>query len=60
MNNTEGKRLIDFVCGTAYAINGHMQKIGDNIFLFAPATVGIVDDEDEMTNEDKAILEETH
>ena len=35
------KRLIDFVCGTAYAINGHMMKIGDTIFLFTPANVSI-------------------
>jgi FtsZ-interacting cell division protein YlmF len=31
-----GKRLIDFVCGTAYAFDGKMQKIGPNIFLFTP------------------------
>ncbi|MBT4551736.1 cell division protein SepF [bacterium] len=34
-----GKRLIDFVCGTAYAINGHMRKIGENIFLFTPEKI---------------------
>ena len=43
MDGTAGKRLIDFVCGTAYAINGHMMKIGENIFLFTPANVLIVD-----------------
>ncbi|NDC82618.1 DUF552 domain-containing protein [bacterium] len=39
LDSNSGKRLIDFVCGTAYAINGHMMKIGDNIFLFTPASV---------------------
>jgi len=39
LDNQSGKRLIDFVCGTAYAINGHMMKIGDNIFLFTPSSV---------------------
>jgi cell division inhibitor SepF len=43
LDGTAGKRLIDFVCGTAYAINGHMMKIGENIFLFTPANVLIVD-----------------
>jgi FtsZ-interacting cell division protein YlmF len=38
-----GKRLIDFVCGTAYAFDGKMQKIGPNIFLFTPPTVSILD-----------------
>lgn len=38
-----GKRLIDFVCGTTYAINGSMQKIGEGIFLFAPPGVVISD-----------------
>jgi cell division inhibitor SepF len=37
----EGMRLIDFVCGTAYAIDGHMTKIGDAIFLFTPKSVAI-------------------
>ena len=37
--------MIDFVCGTAYAINGHMMKIADQIFLFTPETVLISDSE---------------
>ncbi len=45
MDTEAGKRLIDFVCGTAYAINGHMLKIGENIFLFTPASILIVDAE---------------
>ena len=42
-----GKRLIDFICGTAYAINGHMLKIGENIFLFTPSSVLISNSEDQ-------------
>ena len=34
LESDAGKRLIDFICGTAYAINGHMLKIGEQIFLF--------------------------
>ena len=40
---TEGTRLIDFVCGTAYAIDGHMIKIGESIFLFTPNNIVIAD-----------------
>jgi cell division inhibitor SepF len=43
LDPVNGKRLIDFVCGTAYAFEGNMQKIGQNIFLFTPSSVNIVD-----------------
>ena len=42
----EGMRLIDFVCGTAYAIDGHMIKIGETIFLFTPNQINIVNAEE--------------
>lgn len=42
LDPAEGTRLIDFVCGTAYAIDGHMMKIGESIFLFAPGSISIV------------------
>jgi cell division inhibitor SepF len=43
LDSNTSKRLIDFVCGTAYAINGHMMKIGENIFMFTPSNVLIVE-----------------
>jgi cell division inhibitor SepF len=43
LDSDASKRLIDFVCGTAYAINGHMMKIGENIFLFTPSNILIAD-----------------
>ena len=46
LDPTEGTRLIDFVCGTAYAIDGHMMKIGDSIFLFSPASIAITSADD--------------
>lgn len=41
LDPTEGTRLIDFVCGTAYAIDGHMMKIGESIFMFTPSSIVI-------------------
>lgn len=35
------KRMIDFISGTTYAINGTIQKIGNNIFLCAPNNVDV-------------------
>lgn len=42
----EGTRLIDFICGAAYAIDGHMMKIGESIFLFTPCSIRITDAEE--------------
>lgn len=43
LDSSEGTRLIDFVCGTAFAIDGHMMKIADTIFLLSPSNVAISD-----------------
>ncbi|RAV19818.1 cell division protein SepF [Paenibacillus contaminans] len=36
-----GMRIVDFLGGTVYALNGQMAKIGPNIFLCTPDTVEI-------------------
>lgn len=46
LDPSEGTRLIDFVCGTAYAIDGHMMKTGESIFLFTPGSIAIVSAEE--------------
>ncbi|QGG47946.1 cell division protein SepF [Heliorestis convoluta] len=38
------QRIIDFVSGTTYALNGSMQKVGAHIFVFAPSHVDISGD----------------
>ena len=35
------KRMIDFISGTTYALNGSIQKIGNHIFLCAPSNVDV-------------------
>lgn len=35
------KRVVDFISGTTYALNGNMQKVGNSIFLFVPNNVDI-------------------
>ena len=42
------KRIVDFISGTTYALNGNMQKVGNGIFLFVPNNVDI---SGEMRNE---------
>jgi cell division inhibitor SepF len=43
LDSTEGTRLVDFICGTAFAIDGHMMRISDTIFLLSPTNVSIAD-----------------
>jgi len=59
LETTEGIRLIDFVCGTAYAIDGHMIKIGESIFLFTPNNIVISDVEDRSIEESVLAEEKT-
>ena len=59
LDPAEGTRLIDFVCGTAYAIDGHMMKIGETIFLFTPNSINITSaDERSSLGEELAFEEE--
>jgi len=41
MDPAEAQRSVDFVAGGTYAIDGHQERIGENIFLFTPSTVTI-------------------
>ncbi len=41
LDNEASQRVVDFLSGACHAIDGHQQKIGDGVFLFAPATVTI-------------------
>lgn len=35
------RRILDFLSGTTYALDGSIHRIGDEIFLFAPLNVTI-------------------
>lgn len=41
LDNEQSQRIVDFLSGATHAIDGHQQRIGDGVFLFAPATVVI-------------------
>lgn len=36
MEDSSAKRIVDFITGTVYALNGEIQRIGDKIFLATP------------------------
>jgi len=37
----QAKRIVDFLTGSLYAMNGNLQKLGGGIFLCAPNNVNI-------------------
>jgi cell division inhibitor SepF len=40
------RRIVDFACGVTYAIDGQMQRVGEEIFLFTPSTVSVMAETD--------------
>lgn len=38
------RRIVDFTSGVTYALDGHMLRIGEDIFLFTPSHVAITAD----------------
>lgn len=47
LENTDkelAKRIIDFVSGATYALDGTVQKVSQGVFLFAPANVDVSSD----------------
>ena len=46
-------RIVDFLSGTVYALNGSISKLGPNIFLCTPDTVEIQGTITEMLAEDE-------
>ncbi|MEG0283576.1 MAG: cell division protein SepF [Erysipelotrichales bacterium] len=41
VSKDQAKRIIDFLSGVVYAIEGDVQKIGDNVFLCTPSNFGV-------------------
>lgn len=41
MEAAEAQRSVDFVAGGTFAIDGHQERIGENIFLFTPNCVAV-------------------
>ncbi|MDD4776309.1 MAG: cell division protein SepF [Syntrophomonas sp.] len=43
------QKIIDFISGAVYALDGHSQQLGQHIFLFAPSTVEITAESKNLT-----------
>ncbi|MCY0880150.1 MAG: cell division protein SepF [Firmicutes bacterium] len=42
-----GQRLLNFLSGVAYALDGGLRKVGENIFLITPSNVEVASEEQE-------------
>jgi cell division inhibitor SepF len=48
----QAMRMVDFLSGTVYALNGHIAKVGPNIFVCTPESVELEGTITEMLNSD--------
>ena len=56
LDKENAKRILDFMAGSIYALDGTVRKIGLGIFLFAPENVDVAGLEPEEENQDKSPL----
>ena len=48
LDSESARKIFNFVSGATYALNGNVQKITENIFVFAPENVDIASREENM------------
>jgi cell division inhibitor SepF len=41
MSESESQRFVDFVSGSAYALDGYQERVGEGIFVLTPSHIGI-------------------
>lgn len=46
VDNPTSRRIVDFLSGAVYALDGSIKKVSNGIFLIAPCNVGVMDDEE--------------
>ena len=59
MDPDQAQRAVDFVAGGTYAIDGHQERVGESIFLFAPSCVNVTSSFSEEVSPSNASLKNT-
>ncbi len=59
MDPDQAQRAVDFVAGGTYAIDGHQERVGESIFLFAPSCVNVTSSFSEEASPSNAHTKET-
>lgn len=54
----KARRVLDFLGGVVYAIDGHLEQAGDGIYILAPANMLITAETDDRSTADTAIWAE--
>lgn len=50
LDSDVARKIFDFLSGATYALNGNVQKIANNIFIFAPENVDVSSSVDQKNN----------
>ncbi|QEY32082.1 DUF552 domain-containing protein [Synechococcus sp. RSCCF101] len=50
MEPDQAQRAVDFVAGGTFAIDGHQERVGESIFLFAPSCITVTTSDREETS----------
>ena len=66
MEPDQAQRAVDFVAGGTFAIDGHQERVGESIFLFAPSCVTVTNSFQEeaspstvVTRDSESLVEES-
>jgi len=46
-----GQRILDFVCGAVYSLNGDLKKVARSIFVVAPSNIDVAQNIESSTND---------
>ena len=52
IDSETARKIFDFLSGATYALNGNVQKVANNIFVFAPDNVDITSNEANNSDSD--------
>ncbi len=59
MDPDQAQRAVDFVAGGTFAIDGHQERVGESIFLFAPSCVTVTNSFQEEPSPSNVMNKET-
>ncbi len=59
MEPDQAQRAVDFVAGGTFAIDGHQERVGESIFLFAPSCVAVTNSTQDDISTPTTVTKET-
>ena len=60
MDPDQAQRAVDFIAGGTFAIDGHQERVGESIFLFAPSCVNVTSSSPEEASPSNVSTKNTH